>query len=252
MAANKGHSTVFERFVTTCWTNVAKAQARDPGISREALGRLIELYWKPVYYFIRQKGRSRDDAADFTQQFFAEFLSKHVVSYANRSRGRFRTFLLSCVTRFLVDCHRKSARLPVQLPILEGADPDEHRLFEPADGETPEQAFDRNWARTLVGNCLSRLRQECREGGREVHYEVFRARFLPDGEPPDRRTLAASLGITEVDVDNHLRAAKERYRRILREEVGGTVRTSDEVDEELRILMSCLPERPPEPPLVSQ
>jgi RNA polymerase sigma factor (sigma-70 family) len=229
-------------FSTTVWTNVVKAQVPDPEAAREGLGHLIERYWKPVYHFLRQKGRSRDDAADLTQQFFAEFLAKDVVSYADKKRGRFRTFLLASVTRFLIDAHRVSARKPVMLPLIEGEDPEERRQFEPCGGEAPEQAFDRNWARMLVHNCVARLREECEVLRKVVQFKIFTSRFLSDGPPPDRRKIASDLGISEIDVDNHLRAAKKRYGRILREEVAGTVLTQEETDQEIHKLMSILSE----------
>ena len=240
MAKNAPSSTFRAPFMTTIWTNVVKAQERDATAAKESLGHLIERYWKPIYHFIRQKGRSREDASDLTQQFFAEFLAKDVVAYADRNRGKFRTFLLASVTRFLIDAHRKSARRVAALPFLQEEDDDERKLYEPAGGETPERAFDRNWARTLVRNCIVRLREECTVLGKREQFEIFASRFLADGEAPDRRTTAKQYGITETDVDNHLRAAKKRYRRILREEVSGTVLTQEETDEEIRKLMSVL------------
>jgi len=228
-------------FATTTWTNVFLAQGDGRDIARRCLGHLIERYWRPVYGFIRQKGRSSQDAADLTQQFFTEFIEKDIVSYAERDRGKFRTFLLACVRRFLALQHRTASRRSstLAIPALETAE--NSQMFGPAVTETPERAFERNWAKALIENCVARLQEECRVLGKEMQFRVFQARFLRRRmEEPDYRSIAAEVGVSVTDVDNLLRRAKRRFRRILRREVHETTMVLGDTEDEINSLLRCL------------
>lgn len=229
------------RFTTTKWSDIFLAQTGNKKVSHEHLGQLIERYWRPIYLFIRQKGKSKEDAQDLAQQFYTEFLEKDVVSYADSSRGKFRTFLLASVTRFLALGHRSAARRPAE-PHISGSDEViERYAFEISDGETPEIVFERNWAKCTVENCVQRLRDECSVMRKELQFSVFQARYLRDpSENVSYQAIATEFGISETDVDHYLRWIKPRFRRILMEEVGVTTRSPDEVREEVRALLSCL------------
>jgi DNA-directed RNA polymerase specialized sigma24 family protein len=87
-------------FETTNWTAVCEAGNEKSCRSKEALERLCTAYWQPLYQYIRRVGYSEPDAQDLTQEFFARFLEKKYVSAARRERGRFRSFLLTCVQHF--------------------------------------------------------------------------------------------------------------------------------------------------------
>ena len=227
-------------FPTTVWGQVARAQGRDGGAAAEALGRLVERYWFPVYFFIRQKGRSRDEAKDLTQEFFASFLEKDIVSYAESARDRFRTFLLYSVCRFLALEHRSASRRPREVR-LSGPrrDPDEWVGFEPADTETPEDVFMRNWAKSFLEDCVARLREEYEALGKEVQFRVFQLRALRE-DPLPTKVVAAELGISATDVVNYLHRAKEHFRRVVREAMRGWVTAPGEVAEELAGLLDML------------
>ena len=234
------------RFMTTAWTAVLQAQGLDEDVARESMGFLLGRYWRPVYFFIRQKGKGREEAKDLTQEFFTQFLQKNAISYADRSRGRFRTFLLASVCRFLALTHRAASRRPAEMLLPAVAEADETCSFDAVDGETPETVFERNWAKSLLQNAITRLEQECRALGRAVQFRVFEARFLRASESTDDYGfIAEELGITRTDVDNHLRRAKRRFRRILGEEVSAVVREPRELNEELQALLTCFqaPER---------
>ncbi len=227
-------------FPTTIWAQVARAQGRDRGPAWEALSRLVESYWFPVYFFVRHKGRSRDQAKDLTQEFFTSFLEKDIVSYADETRGKFRTFLLYSVCRFLALEHRTAARRPRELR-LQGSrsDPDEWSGFEPTDAETPEDVFMHNWAKSFLEDCVAKLREECRALGKDLQFQVFQLRALRE-KPLPTRVAAAELGISVTDVVNYLHRAKERFRRIAREEMLNCVTVPDEVDEEIKGLLTLL------------
>jgi RNA polymerase sigma factor (sigma-70 family) len=231
-------------FPTTIWSQVSRAQGGDRKLASDALGRLVGNYWYPVFFFIWHKGRERDEAKDLTQEFFTTFLEKDIVSYADRARGRFRTFLLSSVCRFLALDHRKTSRRPRERRLAApGRDADEWTGFEPADDETPEDVFMQNWAKSFLENCVARLREECRGLGKEAQFQVFQLRALRE-RPPSTKAAAAELGISETDVVNYLHRAKERFRRIAREEMLDCVTEPGQVDDEIKGLLTLLSSRP--------
>ena len=226
------------RFASTAWTNVKRAQAGDENDVRQAMEVLIQGYWRPVCFFIRQKGWSREDAKDLTQQFFTEFLERHIVSYADQDRGKFRSFLLACVSRFLTNSWRKRARRPTLVP-LENIDVvEEAYAFGALDGMTPEKAFTRNWAKCLLESAVTRLAEECKALGKERQFSAFEARYLRNTKDYDE--IARTLGITSTDVDNYLRRAKRRFRRVLREELAAKSLEPGDMEGQIQELFEAL------------
>ena len=227
-------------FPTTSWSQVLTAQGRDREAALGALGRLIERYWHPVYFFLRHKGRNREDAKDLTQEFFTSFLEKDIVAYADKERGRFRNFLLTSTCRFAALKQRSSARRRREVRFSESfIDPDERLGLEPSDSRAPEDIFMQNWARCFLDSCVAKLREECRRLGKEMQFSVFRLRFLLD-KPVSGREIASRLGTTETDVTNYLHRAKQRFRRIATKEMLSWVASPDEVRDEIRSLLELL------------
>ena len=231
-------------FPTTVWTEIARARhaggSRDRELALAALSRLVERYWHPVYFFVRHKGRGRDEAKDLTQEFFTSFLERDIVSYADQTRGKFRTFLLHAVCRFLALEGEAAARRPRRRPSLAPwRDPTGWAGFEPADTRTPEDVFMRNWAKSFLESCVVKLRRECERLNKHMQFRVFQLRVLAE-EPVRTRVAAIELGITVTDVVNYLRRAKGRFRRIVREEMSSWVAAPDRVDEEIEGLLRLL------------
>ncbi|MBI2931520.1 MAG: sigma-70 family RNA polymerase sigma factor [Planctomycetes bacterium] len=71
--------------------------------SREALDALFRLYWKPIYFYVRRRGASVEDAKELTQGFFAELLRRDSLRLVEKDKGKFRTFLLTFLERFLIN-----------------------------------------------------------------------------------------------------------------------------------------------------
>lgn len=230
------------RFQSTRWLDVLQAQSKESPASREFLEQLIERYWRPVYLFIRQKGNAREDAKDLTQQFFTEFVEKESVHYADRSRGKFRSFLLAAVFRFLATQYRREARRPNEFPTEDIQAAVEASGFGTSETVSPERAFDRNWAKSLIESSIARLREECERLGKGQQYRVFEARYLRRTERPlTYKAIAAEFGISETDVDNSLRGVKPRLQDILLNEVALSTNGSlGEVEDEICDLFQCL------------
>ena len=54
------------RFDMTRWTMVLSARDANSTRSREALARLCQAYWPPLYTFVRHRGYGPEDARDLT------------------------------------------------------------------------------------------------------------------------------------------------------------------------------------------
>lgn len=234
-------------FATTHWSVVLKAGRSDTTQARNALAKLCQTYWYPLYAYVRRRGHSVHDAQDLTQAFFARLLERHWVSDAKQERGRFRTFLLTALSRFLSDEWDKLRAqkrgggvllLPLQL------DDGETRYGnEPVDNSTPEQYFERRWALTLLDTVLQRLRGEYEREGKGALFAALRPTLVGDRELQPYAKLANGLGMEEGTVKVAVHRLRKRYRQLLRVEIGETMAESGDIDEELRHLFAVLARR---------
>ena len=223
---------------------VLKAGQSDTTQARDALAKLCQTYWYPLYAYVRRRGHSVHDAQDLTQAFFARLLERHWVSDAKQERGRFRTFLLTAMSRFLSDewdklrAEKRGGGVPL-LPLQ--LDTGETRYGnEPADNSTPEQYFERRWALTLLDTVLHRLRGEYEHEGKGSLFTTLQSTLVGDRESQPYAKLADSLGMQEGAVKVAVHRLRKRYRQLLREEIAETMAESEDIDEELRHLFAVL------------
>src|SRR5688572_32879182 len=127
-------------------------------MARRALEELCRTYWYPLYAYVRRSGKSPEEAEDLTQEFFARLLEKDLFAQADRERGRFRTFLLTALQRFLAnEWHRSQAQKRgggVSIVSIDASHAEERYHAEPADASTPERLYERRWALTLLDRVL--------------------------------------------------------------------------------------------------
>jgi len=232
-------------FRTTAWSVVAGAQD-DANTNREqCLSHLCNTYWKPVYQYIRRRGISHDDARDLTQDYFATFLEKNFVATADKERGRFRTFVLVTVNRFVSKQLTKRSHRDAHLNIVLSGNSegnDEYLLPELAINETAEDDFNRRWALSLIETTLARMKAECTKGKKKNYYEAL-ALYL-DSVGGERnisyRDMAAQLGISEGDITNYLFRGRNIFQKLLRDEIRQSVTTESAIDEEIEALKEYL------------
>lgn len=235
-------------FVTTRWSVVLAAGGSNTTNAREALGKLCQAYWYPLYAFVRRRGFSPPDAEDLTQEFFARFLEHSWVANADREKGRFRTFLLSALNHFLANEWDKARAQKrgggaTLLPLEFG--PAETRYSrEPADNATPEQHFERRWALALLETVVHRLRLEYEQEGKGNLFAALHPCLVGDHTAQPYDELAKNLGLSEGAVKSAVFRLRQRYRQLLREEIEQTVSGPGEVESELRHLISVLAGRP--------
>jgi RNA polymerase sigma-70 factor (ECF subfamily) len=227
-------------FQTTHWSLVYGARG-----DRTGLEHLLRQYWSPVYAFIRRQGYGGHDASDLTQEFLSQVvIGRDIVGKADPSRGRFRSFLKQSLRNFLIDqhrTHRHSRGAPLG-PNRQAAVslPDGHAESSEAASVPDElsREFDREWAATIVQITLQRLEDAARQEGLNSHWEAFRTNILGPTlwrtEALDMTELAKRVGAADAaQVSNMIQTMKRRFRRTLREVVGETVATPEQVEQEL-------------------
>jgi RNA polymerase sigma-70 factor (ECF subfamily) len=234
-------------FPSTLWTLVLRAGEpnADPQAPREALGALIERYWKPVYWYIRLAcGRDPATSMDLTQAFFMSVLQSDFLSRADAERGRFRNYLKIGVRNFVADQRRIETAVRHGGSILhvrlEEAETDSGDQLGAGPEFGPDGVFEREWRSAVIRAAIERIRERFNAQGRSLYFEAFR---LYDIEGEGRATykeVASRLGVAEADVRNFLRIARDAFREAVRHEVRRTVRSSAELEDELRTLFATL------------
>ena len=228
-------------FGTTCWSLVLAAGASTSPQSRDALATLCQLYWYPIYAYVRRRGYRAEEAAELTQAFFARVLEKKTVRDADPTRGRFRSYLLGAVKQFLANewdwKHAQKRGGGTNIVSLDAAETRYSR--EPAHEQSPERLFDRRWAAELLELVFAELREEYREPQRQRLFERLKG-CLTGAETDDSyRELGAELGLSESAVKAAAYRLRRRYRELLRAQIARTVDGPGEVEQEIRDLFAA-------------
>jgi RNA polymerase sigma factor (sigma-70 family) len=238
------------RFPTTRWSAVDGTRSRDPAKRDRSYGALVAAYWKPVYKYIRIKwGKSNEDAKDLTQAFFLRAMEKDFFAPFDPAKARFRTFLRTCLDRFLANEDKAARRLKrggeaVLLSLEFESAEGELAAAEIPSGEDLDRYFDGEWVRSLLGLAVDALREECEARGRQVHFRIFQ-RYDLDERAGGRLTyedLAAEVGLPVTQITNHLALARREFRRILLEKLREITASDDEYRREARFLLRVDPE----------
>ena len=233
-----------QSFPTTHWSLILSSASTGESRSREALAQLCHDYWYPVYSFIRARTQSADQAQDLTQEFFLYLLNSSILRTADRSAGRFRSYLAACLKNFLADqSDRSSAQkrggTTVIVP-LDLADAESRYESDLACRETPEKTFDRQWAVEVVSRACDELEAALTREGRGPWFRYLRP-FLPGGaDPSSHAAVAAEMGMSEGAVKVAIHRLRRRYGEVLRASVSHTLANPNDVDQEIRFLLNCL------------
>jgi RNA polymerase sigma-70 factor (ECF subfamily) len=235
--------TLSEDFRTTRWTQVRRAKADSPE-GRRALAELCSAYYEPVATFLRCELRQEDAARELAHDFFANMLAGGAIIHAKRERGRFRSYLLGALKHFLSHHREAERRLKrgggIQNISLDDTEAGEARLVEDANVLSPDAAFDRQWALTVVARALESLRCECIAEGRLDFFEQVKPWLTGDAARGDQAALAASGGMNANALKVAVHRLKRRFRQLLRAEVAGTLDDPALVEAEMRDLFAAL------------
>ena len=239
---------VRDEFLTTHWSVI-----EDIGLSRDEknralIGLLIETYWKPVYCYLRRRGYDNEQAKDLTQGFFQEVvLGRKLIEKAEQTKGRFRSFLLVALNRYVIDIQDEQAaqkRIPknklVSLDRIVSLD-----LPEPIAKLEPEDSFNYAWVSVLLEHILEEVRSMCFKEGKTIHWNVFNDRVLhpviENTAAPTMREICDKYGIEDgIKASNMIVTVKRRFQEALKGQLRKSVisehQIGDELDEIVRFL----------------
>ena len=235
-------------FASTRWTVVS--QAADSHTTSEhalsALSELSQIYWRPVYLFLRRQGYAFDQAEDLTQGFFAHLIESRAYARAAPEKGRFRAFLLGALKYFLADARKRdrAEKRGGGAPLLP-LDAAAIRKAEACTAElqcwTADRVYEREWAAALLRQALHRLSEECALSGKKNLFESLKAHLSPVSDtriPYDQ--IATRLGRPPGTLRSDVARLRTRFGAILREEVQSTLVNGGDVDSELRYLCEVM------------
>jgi RNA polymerase sigma-70 factor (ECF subfamily) len=212
------------------------------------LEKLLAKYWKPIYCYLRRKGFDNESAKDLTQGFFHEVvLGRDLIQRSEPKRGRFRTFLLTALDRYVISVHcQDTAKKRRPISGIVSLESDELVNLEEGQGQaSPEQIFQYAWAASLLDQVLAKTRRECYATGKGVHWELFREKVLTpifeNTQPLPLKDICAKHKVaTEAIASNMIVTAKRMFRRILEKTLRELVPSEDEVKNELAELFTIL------------
>lgn len=227
-------------FPPTRWTLIRSAQA-SPEARRAALEVLLLAYWRPLYAFFLRQGLDSESARDSVQDLLLRLLEHDFLQRLSPERGRLRGYLLTSARNHLAHRHeRESAarRGGGALPLPLDFELAERVAAEDAPG--PDEAFEREWATSVMERALARLKAEFDSGTRSGPFSLVEQFFRPGAQPPGYREAAAAHGMSLPQLKTFLHRARVRYRELVREEVADTVGGPEEVEAELAELLRVL------------
>jgi RNA polymerase sigma-70 factor (ECF subfamily) len=235
-------------FPDTRWSLILRLRAPEPSEpAAKALNELCQIYWQPLYAYLRRTGRDSEEAKDTVQGFLAHFLSKNGFARVNQADGRFRRFLLSALRNYVVSEVRRKTAIKrggaVEFVQMEVEMAEEVFQTQVPETLTPEAAFDRQWATTVMNRALQRLREEQRARGKEKIFDALKG-GLTQETGQTHGDVAAAAGLSASAVALGIHRLRRRLRELVLDELSQTVGDQGNLDEELNYFLSIW-SRPP-------
>ena len=231
-------------FRTTRWTQVVAAHGTTPE-AKQALRELCETYYGPVELFVRRSRVGADDAQDLTHEFFAKLLEGNSLDNADRTRGRFRSYLLGAVKHFLSDQFDREQTLKrgggqttqsLDRPLGDN----EPIVIADPNGLPPDAYFDRQWALAVVEQAIATLRTEAESSGELARFEVLQRWLVTPSGHDTTIDAARSLSMSEGTFKVAVHRLRKRFRHVVVEHIASTVNDPVEVQDELQYLIQAL------------
>ncbi|MGI9470206.1 MAG: RNA polymerase sigma factor [Rubripirellula sp.] len=235
-------------FQTTHWSIVQAAVDSDD-LGRDAMQELCGRYWFPLYAFLRRRGCQEQQAQDLIQAFFLRLLEKDVLRKADRERGRFRSFLLASLKHFVSNESAKDHAVRRgggrAIASLDFRDAEGRLATEAIDGISPDAHFHRQWAVEVLDRAMAVLRRELESEGKAELFASLRPYLSVDSRSHPYEAVAENLGMQPEAVRVATHRLRRRYRKCLEAEIGETVSTREEVEQEIQELFVALRVAPP-------
>ncbi len=227
-------------FLTTHWSLIEQVESANHQ-NQALIGLLINKYWKPVYCYLRHKGHDNEQAKDLTQGFFHQVvLGRDLFDKADQARGRFRTFILVALNRYLIQMQQKQTarkRIPrAKLVPLDNIDiPD---IYKTDMELSSEGAFNYAWVSALLEDVLEDVEVTCRQRHLTIHWRAFQERILgpilEGHDPPALHDICERHGIENTTkASNMIGTVKKIFRGTLEQHVRRSVLSDEDMPEEL-------------------
>ena len=228
-------------FTTTHWSVVLSAARQGSPGAEEALARLCQTYWYPLYAFTRRGGHTHHEAEDLTQGFFERLLDKNYLKDLTVEGGKFRSYLLTLLKHFIAnEWNRERAQKRgggKTLVSIHDENAETRYASEPADNSTPETLFERRWSMTLLDQVMERLRADYVAASKAELFDALHGHLSGAERLVPYSELGAGLRMTEGAVKATVHRLRKRYGELLRAEIANTVSSPEEVEEEIRNLI---------------
>lgn len=231
-------------FATTHWSVVARCALSQVPAASDALARLCQIYWPPIYSFVRRRGYNPHDAQDLTQAFFVHLLETKAYARSDPADGKFRSFLLASVKHFLADVwdRNRAIKRGGGYEFIAWSEEAAEVLYQPetAAESSAERLFELRWVKTVTTGALNCLREQLAAEGNVSLFEELK-QFLTGGSVlPSYEAASARTGMARAAVKTQVYRLRQRYRAIVRREIARTVSSPEEIDEELHHLCAVL------------
>ncbi|MBL8814903.1 MAG: sigma-70 family RNA polymerase sigma factor [Planctomyces sp.] len=242
MSENNQHLVQSGLFDSTPWSAVLAAGNSQHASNRSSLEALCSIYWPPLHAYVRRKVADVHLAQDLTQSFFARLLKGSSLRLADPARGRFRTFLIQAFEWHLANEFRERNALKrggaVQTFPLDFSSSG----HEPMDDSSlsAEQAFERDWAVTLLSQTMQRLKSEHADADRITQFETLKVFLTGEGPAGGYASICSELNLSEPAARMAVSRLRSRYRELLKDEIQKTVASSQDVDDEIQHLFRAL------------
>ncbi len=238
------NARIVRRFASTHWSLVVSAARQSSPHSRDALEELCAVYWAPLYWHVRRLGYDASQAQDLTQGFFCRLLEKRTLGYADRERGKFRSFLLASLRHYLANEHdhanaKKRGGGQTTLPIDYRSAESGYSL-EPSHDLTADKLFEKRWALTVLETALAALKRQYCQVGNASLFDALAPFMTAQSDLAPYAEVAQRLDMTESAVRMAVSRMRRRYRDKIRAEVGRTLDDSEDVDQEMQNLLEAL------------
>ena len=225
-------------FATTPWSLLFAARyGSHPTDAQAATSRLCEIYWRPIYTFIANRGYDLYDAQDLTQSFMVYLIEREAFGKADKSKGKFRFYVLGILKHFLAK-DRRDERAQKRGGGAETVSLDAALSME---AETPTARRDRlaqphpldvQWAVAIQRRVEDRIAAEYAAAQRSELYLALRRHLTAEKKAGSYKEDARRLGRPIATVRSDVARMRRRYTELLLEELGKDAPAAD-VSQEL-------------------
>lgn len=231
-------------FETTNWTLVLTASDEQADLREHALESLCQSYWYPLYSYVRRRGNTHADAEELTQDFFVRFIDGQFLAGLSPEKGRFRSFLLVCLKRFLINAHEARAAAKrgggVRHVPWDSAEAERRYRGESAADQSPDRAYERQWALSVLAEAMGELEAEQVKTSKSERFAELKVYLVDSDNAPSHAQVAARLDLSVGAVKVAVHRLRERYAFLLRQELLRTLGDPTDLEDELAALFSAL------------